>query len=190
MLDVGMSYLGQLVQRCMVQVQLTRFNKRIKRCCLHDLMRDLRLLKAKEENFLEIVHIKAFGHQLTGRPNANIGEVAPLKESLLLERRWFVLLHQQHHPAAAEVFPQLKSLMLESIQNLEEWKVEQKAMPCLFRLVIVDCPKLKEIPNGLRFIATLRELQIQRVSEALRDRLREGGDDFYKVHHMPSIVIP
>ncbi|KAL7206871.1 hypothetical protein ACSBR2_019553 [Camellia fascicularis] len=65
MLDVGMSYLGQLVQRCMVQVQLTRFNKRIKRCCLHDLMRDLCLLKAKEENFLEIVHIKAFGHQLT-----------------------------------------------------------------------------------------------------------------------------
>ncbi|KAL7236952.1 hypothetical protein ACSBR1_020106 [Camellia fascicularis] len=65
MLDVGMSYLGQLVQRCMVQVQLTRFNKRIKLCCLHDLMRDLCLLKAKEENFLEIVHIKAFGHQLT-----------------------------------------------------------------------------------------------------------------------------
>ncbi|CAL5377211.1 unnamed protein product [Camellia sinensis] len=65
MLDVGMSYLGELVHRSMVQVQLTRFNKRIKLCHLHNLMRDLRLLKAKEENFLEIVHIKAFGHQLT-----------------------------------------------------------------------------------------------------------------------------
>ncbi|KAI8028302.1 putative disease resistance RPP8-like protein 4 [Camellia lanceoleosa] len=86
-------------------------------------------------------------------------------------------------------FPQLKSLMHESIQNLEEWKVEQGAMPCLFRLVIFDCPKLKEIPNRLRFITTLRELQIQRVSEALRDRLR-GGEDFCKVHHVPSIVIP
>ncbi|CAL5378275.1 unnamed protein product [Camellia sinensis] len=65
MLDVGMSYLGELVHRCMVQVQLTRFNKKIKLCHLHDLMRDLCLLKAKEENFLETIHIKAFGHQLT-----------------------------------------------------------------------------------------------------------------------------
>ncbi|CAL5328987.1 unnamed protein product [Camellia sinensis] len=64
MFDVGMSYLGELVHRCMVQVQLTRFNKKIKLCHLHDLMRDLCLLKAKEENFLETVHIKAFGHQL------------------------------------------------------------------------------------------------------------------------------
>ncbi|KAI8027936.1 putative disease resistance RPP8-like protein 4 [Camellia lanceoleosa] len=91
---------------------------------------------------------------------------------------------------SSRCFPQLKSLMLESIQNLEEWKVERGHV-CLFRLVIiVDCPKLKEIPNGLRFITTLRELQIQRVSEALRDRHREGGEDFYKVHHVPSIVIP
>ncbi|CAL5378305.1 unnamed protein product [Camellia sinensis] len=93
--------------------------------------------------------------------------------------------------SSSRCFPQLKSLMLESTQNLEEWKVEQGAMSCLFRLVIiVDCPKLKEIPDGLRFITTLRELQIQRVSEALRDRHREGGEDFYKVHHVPSIVIP
>ncbi|CAL5378269.1 unnamed protein product [Camellia sinensis] len=64
-------------------------------------------------------------------------------------------------PSSRRGFPQLKSLVLKSIQNLEEWKVEQGAMPCLFRLVIVDCPKLKEVPTGLRFITTLRELQIR-----------------------------
>ncbi|XP_028115246.1 probable disease resistance RPP8-like protein 2 [Camellia sinensis] len=447
-LDVGMSYLGELVQRCMFQVQLTRFNKRIKLCRLHVLMRDLCMLKAKEENFLEIVHIKGFGHQLTwvdpappssssslttirrvvvyylsdrdansmesgnvialsghemknhhhnrscqfysfgnelessgwqklkllfkgltlitvldleritisakgkkfpraignliylrylsiresntitslsssignlgflqtldlrrwsisslripnvlwrlkqlrplylpsqiklagtnklqldslnkletlayfdtkycdvrclskltnlrkfsgqvapkdlvvmlkslilnnsncllryssfwisgdfqtfeeqsllrGRPNANIGEVAQLKEShLSLEfLHWegdglfFCTnntIQQQQRFSSAQI------LLLESIRNLEEWKVEQGAMPYLFRLVIVDCPKLNEIPNRLRFITNLHELQIQRVSEALRDRLREGGEDFYKVHHVPSVAIP
>ncbi|CAL5377062.1 unnamed protein product [Camellia sinensis] len=475
MLDVGMSYLGELVQRCMVQVQLTRFNKRIKLCRLHNLMRDLCLLKAKEENFLEIVHIKAFGHQLSwvdpassssssssssslttirrlamyylGDRDANsiesrnvnplsghemknhhhvrscqfysfgnelesfgwqklkllfkgltliavldleritifgkgkkfpraIGNLIYLRYLSIREsdtitslpssignlgflqtldlRRWSIsslripnvlwrlkqlrhlylpsriklagtnklrldslnkletleyfdtdgrvapkdlvvmlkspilnnsncllqylsfwisgdfqteeeqsLLRQLlgcHHlrqlslwgylnlvnklpdqfppnltylcmgnteleedpmptleklpnlrslildwnsyigkemvcssapttppPSSRRGFPQLKSLVLKSIQNLEEWKVEQGAMPCLFRLVIVDCPKLKEVPTGLRFITTLRELQIRSVSEALRDRLREGGEEFYKVHHVPSI---
>ncbi|XP_028086705.1 putative inactive disease susceptibility protein LOV1 [Camellia sinensis] len=70
MLDVGMSYLGELVQRCMVQVELTSFRKSIKLCRLHDLMRDLCLLKAKDENFLKIVRIKAFGHQLAWADSA------------------------------------------------------------------------------------------------------------------------
>ncbi|CAL5378297.1 unnamed protein product [Camellia sinensis] len=86
-------------------------------------------------------------------------------------------------------FPKLKSLALVNIRNLEEWRVEQGAMPCLFRLDIFNCKKLKEIPDGLRFITTLRELEITRVSEALRDRVREGGEDFDKVKHVPSIEI-
>ncbi|CAL5434949.1 unnamed protein product [Camellia sinensis] len=86
-------------------------------------------------------------------------------------------------------FPKLKSLQLWYLSNLEEWRVEQGAMPCLFRLVIRGSEKLKKIPYGLRFITTLQELEIKRVSEALRDRVREGGVDFYKVQHVPSISI-
>ncbi|KAL7204742.1 hypothetical protein ACSBR2_017780 [Camellia fascicularis] len=63
MLDVGMSYLSELAQRCMVQVQLTKFSRRIKLCRLHDLMRDLCLLKAQEENFLKVVRVEAFDNQ-------------------------------------------------------------------------------------------------------------------------------
>ncbi|KAI8024822.1 Disease resistance RPP8-like protein 3 [Camellia lanceoleosa] len=78
MLDVGMSYLGELVQRCMVQVELTSFRKRIKICRLHDLMRDLCMSKAKEENFLKIVRIKAFGHQLACADSALPSSSSPL----------------------------------------------------------------------------------------------------------------
>ncbi|KAI8027745.1 putative disease resistance protein [Camellia lanceoleosa] len=86
-------------------------------------------------------------------------------------------------------FPKLKTLELQFFRNLEEWRVEQGAMPCLFHLLIIECPKLKEIPDGLRFITTLRELHIKWASEALRDRVREGGEDFYKVKHVPSIIL-
>ncbi|KAL7236955.1 hypothetical protein ACSBR1_020108 [Camellia fascicularis] len=86
-------------------------------------------------------------------------------------------------------FPKLKSLGLSSLHNLEEWRVEQGAMPCLFRLQIFGCEKLKEIPDGLRFITTLRELEITDASEALQQRVREGGEDFYKVQHVPSIIV-
>ncbi|KAI8025483.1 putative disease resistance protein [Camellia lanceoleosa] len=82
MLDVGMSYLSELAQTCMVQVQLTRFNRRIKLCHLHDLMRDLCLLKAQEENFLKVVHVEhveAFDNQqLKWEDSASSSSSSPL----------------------------------------------------------------------------------------------------------------
>ncbi|KAL7236960.1 hypothetical protein ACSBR1_020113 [Camellia fascicularis] len=79
MLDVGMSYLSELAHRCMVQVQLTRFSRRIKLCRLHDLMRDLCLLKAQEENFLKVVHVEAFDNQqLKWENSASSSSSSPL----------------------------------------------------------------------------------------------------------------
>ncbi|KAI8025895.1 putative disease resistance protein [Camellia lanceoleosa] len=86
-------------------------------------------------------------------------------------------------------FPKLRSLDLWNIENLEDWRVEQGAMPCLFRLQIRGCKKLKEIPDGLRFITTLQELVVGYASGALKDRVQEGGKDFYKVKHVPSIIL-
>ncbi|CAL5377060.1 unnamed protein product [Camellia sinensis] len=78
-LDVGMSYLSELAQRCMVQVQLTRFSRRIKLCRLHDLMRDLCLLKAQEENFLKVVRVEAFDNQqLKWENSASSSSSSPL----------------------------------------------------------------------------------------------------------------
>ncbi|KAL7204743.1 hypothetical protein ACSBR2_017781 [Camellia fascicularis] len=86
-------------------------------------------------------------------------------------------------------FPKLISLDLWNIENLEDWRVEQGSMPCLFRLQIRGCKKLKEIPDGLRFITTPQELVVRYASEALKDKVREGGEDFYKVKHVPSIIL-
>lgn len=85
-------------------------------------------------------------------------------------------------------FPQLKTLRLRGLPNFEEWTIEGGAMPALSRLGISDCYKLKMVPDGLTFISTLRELEIKWMSTAFKSSLREDGEDFYKVQHVPSIV--
>ncbi|MFQ6635530.1 hypothetical protein Gotur_011302, partial [Gossypium turneri] len=87
---------------------------------------------------------------------------------------------------SAHGFPQLESLM--SVPNLVEWKVDEGAMPSLQQLEIWCCPRLKMLPEGLRFVTTLKELKIESMLKAFKDRLEEGGEDFYKVKHVPSII--
>nr|POF21785.1 putative disease resistance protein [Quercus suber] len=85
-------------------------------------------------------------------------------------------------------FPLLQSLLLSHLYYLEEWRVEQGAMPSLCHLEIEFCGGLKMIPDGLRFITTLQELKIKNMTKSFTDRLHEGGPDFDKVKHVPSLV--
>ncbi|KAI4346705.1 hypothetical protein L6164_007578 [Bauhinia variegata] len=85
-------------------------------------------------------------------------------------------------------FPQLKLLVLRGLPNLEEWIIESHAMPNLFRLGISDCNKLKTVPEGLKFVANLRELEIRWMSKCFKTRIASGGEDYYKVQHVPYIV--
>ncbi|XP_057436136.1 putative disease resistance protein At1g50180 isoform X2 [Lotus japonicus] len=85
-------------------------------------------------------------------------------------------------------FPQLKVLALRGLSNLEEWKVENQAMPNLYRLSISDCNKLKTVPDGLKFVTGLRELEIRWMPTSFKTRLGTAGEDYHKVQHVPSIV--
>nr|KJB45861.1 hypothetical protein B456_007G333800 [Gossypium raimondii] len=89
---------------------------------------------------------------------------------------------------SAQGFPKLDSLILKQLDKLEEWKVDEGAMPSLQRLEIGECRNLKMLPEGLRFITTLKELKIESMPKAFKDRLKEGGEDFYKVKHVPLII--
>nr|QHZ07991.1 RPP7b [Arabidopsis thaliana] len=81
-------------------------------------------------------------------------------------------------------FPQLQLLSIYALEEWEEWIVEQGSMPLLHTLYIDDCPNLKELPDGLRFIYSLKNLK---VSKRWKKRLSEGGEDYYKVQHIPSV---
>ncbi|TYH46635.1 hypothetical protein ES332_D11G351600v1 [Gossypium tomentosum] len=88
-----------------------------------------------------------------------------------------------------QAFAKLESLSLKELNFLEEWKVSEGAMPCLRRLEIQKCRQLKKLPDGLRFIATLQELKIESMPKTFKDKVEEGGEDFCKVRHVPSIIL-
>lgn len=90
-------------------------------------------------------------------------------------------------------FPKLETLELRGLTNLEEWLVEKGAMPSLKKLTIGGIPKLKMIPEGLKFVTTLQQLNVADMKSKFKYRLRpkeDGteGKDFYEVRHISSIV--
>ncbi|XP_033140355.1 probable disease resistance protein At1g59620 [Brassica rapa] len=84
-------------------------------------------------------------------------------------------------------FPQLQNLEFEGLEEWEEWIVEEGSMPLLHTLQIDSCPKLKEIPDGLRFITSLNSLFFYNMGKRWEKRLSKGGKDYYKVQHIPSV---
>ncbi|XP_056173789.1 probable disease resistance protein RF45 isoform X2 [Syzygium oleosum] len=56
-------------------------------------------------------------------------------------------------------FPQLKHLGLYYMENLEEWRVAEGAMPHLSRLGIIECPKLRTaVPRGVHTYDSSQEI--------------------------------
>ncbi|OMP08706.1 hypothetical protein COLO4_06189 [Corchorus olitorius] len=89
---------------------------------------------------------------------------------------------------SAQGFPKLDSLIIEGLYNLEEWMVDEGAMLALRHLEISNCRKLEMLPEGFRFIATFQELKITAMPKMFQDKLVQGGEDFHKVQHIPSII--
>ncbi|GMN67566.1 hypothetical protein TIFTF001_036625 [Ficus carica] len=87
-------------------------------------------------------------------------------------------------------FPKLEILRLGYFHNFVEWEVEEGAMPNLKRLDIEDIDQLRMIPEGLKHVTTLRELNVIYMPKEFAERLRASeGEDFYKVSHIPSVSI-
>ncbi|KAL0693527.1 hypothetical protein Bca4012_060707 [Brassica carinata] len=81
-------------------------------------------------------------------------------------------------------FPQLQNLRFEGLEEWEEWIVEEGSMPLLHTLGIHSCPRFKELPDGLRSITSLKSLKMEKGWEK---RLFKGGEDYYKVQHIPFV---
>ncbi|KAL1194378.1 putative disease resistance protein [Cardamine amara subsp. amara] len=86
-------------------------------------------------------------------------------------------------------FPQLQKLQFLGLEEWEEWIVEEGSMPLLHTLSIRLCEKLKELPDGLRFITSLKELYIIGAPLEFKEKLSREGEDFYKVEHIPLFII-
>ncbi|KAK6282823.1 hypothetical protein POUND7_016648 [Theobroma cacao] len=85
---------------------------------------------------------------------------------------------------SAQGFPLLNSLSIIFLYTLVELRVSEGAMPNLHHLRIANCRMLKMLP----FISTLKELKIESMPKAFKDKLVEGGEDSYKIQNVPSII--
>ncbi|KAK9724098.1 hypothetical protein RND81_05G048000 [Saponaria officinalis] len=72
-------------------------------------------------------------------------------------------------------FPQLEEFYLESLRNLNKWTIEKGALPCLKKLEIVSCWQLREFPQGLHFITTLKHFEFFEMPSLFRDKAIECG---------------
>ncbi|WZZ49203.1 hypothetical protein YC2023_049310 [Brassica napus] len=86
-------------------------------------------------------------------------------------------------------FPQLCKLDIMFLYDLEEWIVEEGSMPCLRTLSIRFCDKLKELPEGLKYITSLKELKITDKNKEWKTTLVPGGESYHKVQHIPSVQL-
>ncbi|XP_073280463.1 putative late blight resistance protein homolog R1A-3 [Primulina huaijiensis] len=92
----------------------------------------------------------------------------PNLEVLKLMKDSFV--GEEWEPVEGE-FLVLRYLEIEST-NLSEWRVESDHFPCLERLIIRWCYKLKEVPSSVGDIPTLQRLTMQSCNVEAEDSLR------------------
>ncbi|GMP77494.1 hypothetical protein CsSME_00033758 [Camellia sinensis var. sinensis] len=135
-----------------------------------------------------LTYLRLCDSELKEDPMATL-EKLPNLRILWLDNNAFV---GKEMVCSAHGFPHLKRLLLSGL-GIEEWRVDDGAMPTLYSLEIESCKKLKMLPNGLRFIPTLQELEIDWMPKAFNDKLRvvdgQEGEDFHKISHIPSIRI-
>ncbi|KAG8644367.1 hypothetical protein MANES_11G122849v8 [Manihot esculenta] len=84
-------------------------------------------------------------------------------------------------------FPKLEILKLWELELLEEWNVEEGALPSLKDLEIRSCRNLKMLPHGLQHVGTLRELKLTKlpmVSSRIKDNLGGECDKIAHIRHV------
>ncbi|XP_042518487.1 probable disease resistance RPP8-like protein 4 [Macadamia integrifolia] len=86
-------------------------------------------------------------------------------------------------------FPELQELELVDLNEIEEWRVEEGAMSSIKRVKLFACFYLKMLPEGFQYLTTLKELEI--IAMPLKNRIlpENVGEDWYKIQHVPSVVI-
>ncbi|KAL1548369.1 putative disease resistance protein [Salvia divinorum] len=85
-------------------------------------------------------------------------------------------------------FLRLKRLELTGLPMLREWTVERGAMPLLSEIEFDYCPNLEMVPDGLRWISSLKRVTVFNMPW-LGKRVLESGEDFHKISHVPSINV-
>lgn len=84
-------------------------------------------------------------------------------------------------------FPKLMVLTLSELKFVDRIEIEEKAMPSLLLLRLIDCRNLKVLPHGIESLAQLQKLYLRSMPKELIERIE--GVDLQKVQHIPDVWI-
>ena len=83
----------------------------------------------------------------------------PLKVLQALPNLMFLLLHDGYRGEQLHIeggFQKLKHLGLRNLGGLNRLIIDEGALPLLEKLVIAECPQLKEVPSGIQHMKSLK----------------------------------
>ncbi|WZZ27743.1 hypothetical protein YC2023_011144 [Brassica napus] len=164
--DVGESYIDELVRRSMVISERDNATSRFEKCYLHDLMRELCMSKAKEENFLS--------------PSAH-------PQSLSVSQRFFT-----HDPYTLDVEREINNSKVRSLVVVQKvvlpnswmfarnWKLSSIIFTRLQLLRILHVYKAefegRKLPDSIGKLIHLRYLNIEAAGFHIRAQCLDGDD--------------
>ena len=86
-------------------------------------------------------------------------------------------------------FQKLKNLCLDNLGGLNRLIIDVGALPLLEKLLIGECPQLKEVPSGIHHLKSLKILQFTEMpTEFVLSLQPDAGPNFGKVKHIPSVT--
>ena len=87
-------------------------------------------------------------------------------------------------------FPQLQILRLWKLEGLEDWIVQEGALPHLRVLQIRSCSRLHNLPGGLQHVKTLQELKLSNMPTKFTERIKDcNSEDWGKIAHVRDVSI-
>jgi hypothetical protein len=187
--DFAERCLVELINRCMVQVGVTGSSGRIKSCRLHDLMHDLCLSKAKQENFLHIFSPWSRNKKAdssTGR----IRRLAIFFEKFLTKNYYKENRHSQLIKSVFKYLKLLRVLDLEGIQLLDGELTEEIGSLIHLRFLNLKKTHIRVLPSFIGNLVCLETLNLETIEELSRESTVLIPTVIWKMKQLRHLYLP
>lgn len=88
-------------------------------------------------------------------------------------------------------FQKLKQLRLRRLEGLKVVKIDRGALPLLEEFEFGPSLLMKEMPSDVQHLKNLKSLEITNMpSEFVLALQPDGGQDYWKIKHVPSLIFP
>lgn len=128
----------------------------------------------------KLIEITLSGSELAADP---MKYLQYLPELLILRLLYKSVVDTKMH-CSKDGFAKLKILCIWKLENLEEWEVEEGAMPCLEDLDIRSCGKLNRLPDALQHCEKLKKFSLTCKAELLDNKKQQQPQLWAKLENV------